>query len=309
MRGGDGRRSRQGERAPSSGSSCGCAPATTESWRDEAAVTIAEAMAVFERAGDDAGLAKGWRLLAWTHGTACHLRQCRGRLGAGPRTRAPRERRAATDARRAPPTRPPPSSARRRSPRRSSAASRSSSRSREIVSAEGILLALLASLLAMEGSFERARELTARRSRDAGRPRPRRARSRARGLEAWRVEMLAGDVPCRRARASPRVRPAHADRREVPALDRQRPARPDAVRARTLRRGGAARPARAGAHDRGRHRHAGALALRPGQGAGPARSFDEAETYVREALEILARDRRTCCSSTAPSSTSPRCSG
>ncbi len=36
-------------------------------------MTIAEAMAVFEEAGDDAGIAKAWRLLAWTHGTACHF--------------------------------------------------------------------------------------------------------------------------------------------------------------------------------------------------------------------------------------------
>ena len=44
-----------------------------ENWREEAAMTIAEAMAVFEEAGDHAGLAKAWRLLAWTHGTACQF--------------------------------------------------------------------------------------------------------------------------------------------------------------------------------------------------------------------------------------------
>ena len=41
-----------------------------ENWRREAAETIAEAMAVFQGAEDHAGLAKAWRLLAWTHGTA-----------------------------------------------------------------------------------------------------------------------------------------------------------------------------------------------------------------------------------------------
>jgi ATP/maltotriose-dependent transcriptional regulator MalT len=41
-----------------------------ENWDDNAVVTIAEAMAVFEETGDHSGLAKGWRLLAWRHGTA-----------------------------------------------------------------------------------------------------------------------------------------------------------------------------------------------------------------------------------------------
>ncbi len=42
-----------------------------DNWREEAATTIAAAMAVFEVADDNAGLAKAWRLLAWTHGTQC----------------------------------------------------------------------------------------------------------------------------------------------------------------------------------------------------------------------------------------------
>ena len=42
-----------------------------ESWHDSATITINDAMAVFEEAGDHAGMAKGWRLLAWRHGTAC----------------------------------------------------------------------------------------------------------------------------------------------------------------------------------------------------------------------------------------------
>ena len=42
-------------------------------WQDEATAAIAEAMTVFEDAGDHAGLAKAWRLLAWTHGTSCRF--------------------------------------------------------------------------------------------------------------------------------------------------------------------------------------------------------------------------------------------
>ena len=42
----------------------------SESWQEEAAVTIAEAMAVLEEAGDDVGLARAWRALNLSHGMA-----------------------------------------------------------------------------------------------------------------------------------------------------------------------------------------------------------------------------------------------
>ncbi|MGH3078802.1 MAG: AAA family ATPase, partial [Gaiellaceae bacterium] len=45
----------------------------TEGWQEDAAITITEAMAVFEPAGDHPGMAKAWRLLAWTHGVACRF--------------------------------------------------------------------------------------------------------------------------------------------------------------------------------------------------------------------------------------------
>ncbi|GIU95468.1 MAG: guanylate cyclase [Gaiellaceae bacterium] len=41
-----------------------------ERWREEAAKTTDAALAIFEAADDHAGLAKCWRLLAWTHGTS-----------------------------------------------------------------------------------------------------------------------------------------------------------------------------------------------------------------------------------------------
>ena len=43
------------------------------SWAEQAASNAEEVLPVFERAGDDAGLASAYRLLAWAHGTACRF--------------------------------------------------------------------------------------------------------------------------------------------------------------------------------------------------------------------------------------------
>ena len=64
-----------------------------EQWRAAAAETIAEAMAVFEAVEDHAGLAKAWRLLAWTHGTACDFGKAAESLGTCARGGANRRRR------------------------------------------------------------------------------------------------------------------------------------------------------------------------------------------------------------------------
>ncbi len=163
-----------------------------EGWRDEAAVVIAEAMAVFESEGDHGGLATAWRLLAWTHGTACHFGLAaeaseralyHARLAGDPR----QETRAATAYAAAAVLGPTPVS---EAIERCDSAVEQVSGDRQ---SEGILLALLASLHAMRGGFDQARELSAR-----GRAMLEELGlgvevARA-GLEAWRVEMLAGDT-------------------------------------------------------------------------------------------------------------------
>jgi class 3 adenylate cyclase/tetratricopeptide (TPR) repeat protein len=161
-----------------------------ESWRAEAAETIARAMAIFEETGDHAGMAKACRLLAWTHGTACHFGDAaeasERALGHAQLAGDVRQQtRAATAYAAAAVFGPTP-------------VAEAIDRCEQMVEqasgdrhSEGILLSLLASLVAMQGSFDRARELS--------------ARSRAvleelgvgveeNALEAWRVEMLAGDV-------------------------------------------------------------------------------------------------------------------
>jgi class 3 adenylate cyclase/tetratricopeptide (TPR) repeat protein len=162
-----------------------------ESWQDEAAETIVPAMAVFEEAGDAAGLAMAWRLLAWTHGTACRFGDA---AEASERALAQAElagdvrqqTRAATAYAAAAIFGPTPVS---------EAIARCESVLERVTGdrqSEGVLNALLASLLAMRGEFDRARELSHRG----------RVQLEELGLdmevasvanEAWRVEMLAGD--------------------------------------------------------------------------------------------------------------------
>ena len=163
----------------------------SEGWRDEAAETIAEAMAIFEGAGDHAGLAKGWRLLAWTHGTACNFG-----LAADASERALEEAERAVDLRQQTRAATAYAAAAIFGP---TPVSDALTRCEQVLArvsgdrqSEGVLNALIASLLAMQGEFERARELTRRG----------RVQLEELGLdvevasvanEAWRVEMLAGD--------------------------------------------------------------------------------------------------------------------
>jgi class 3 adenylate cyclase/tetratricopeptide (TPR) repeat protein len=162
-----------------------------ENWRDVAAETITEAMAVFEASGDDAGLAKSWRLLAWTHGTACHFG-----LAAEASERALEHARAAGDVRQQTRAATAYAAAALYGPTPVAEAIERCELMMPEVSgdrqAEGVLSALLASLLAMSGSHERARELAGHgramlEELDLG------VEVASARLEAWRVEMFAGD--------------------------------------------------------------------------------------------------------------------
>jgi class 3 adenylate cyclase/tetratricopeptide (TPR) repeat protein len=164
-----------------------------DEWRRERVdAEIAAAMRVFEREGDDVGLATAYRLLGWSAGTACCFGDC-----------VEAEERAIEHARRAGdihqewraitayagatslgPTNVDEAIARCESGLEATAGNRQS---------EGNLLAVLGGLYAMQGAFDRARELV-RRARalleelgldlDAARV----------GIEAWRTEMLAGEL-------------------------------------------------------------------------------------------------------------------
>jgi class 3 adenylate cyclase/tetratricopeptide (TPR) repeat protein len=160
----------------------------TEHWRDEAAETIAQAMAVFEESGDDAGLAKAWRLLAWTHGTSLQF---------GLAAEASSHARAAGDTRQRTQAATAYAAAAVFGP---TPVHEAIDRSERIVAevrgdrhSEGIVLALLASLKALQGSFDEARLLVAR-SRSMLEDLGLGVRLARVAHEAWRVEMLAGEV-------------------------------------------------------------------------------------------------------------------
>jgi len=163
------------------------------SWRRESVDrTIAAARDVFATEGDESGLAMAYRLLAWSAGTACRFGDA-----AEASALAFEHARRAGDARQAiraatgfagaallGPTDVDAAIARCEASLDQAAGNRQS---------EGNLLAIMAGLYAMQGSFERARELV-------GRGRTLLAElgldldlARA-DMEAWRVEMLAGDV-------------------------------------------------------------------------------------------------------------------
>ena len=160
-------------------------------WQDEAATIIAEAMAVFEAAGDHAGMARGWRLLAWAHGVACRFG-----LAAEAQERALEEARLAGDKRQE-----------SRSATAYAAAAvfgstplpEATRRCREMLEAvsgdrhsEGLLLGYLAALLALQGSFDEARELC-RRGRALLGELGLDVEGALVDIEAWRIEMLAND--------------------------------------------------------------------------------------------------------------------
>ena len=153
---------------------------------------IADAIDVFEAAGDEAGLAMAWRLLAWVAGTSCRFgdaadaseRAIEHARRAGD---VRQERRAATAygaAASLGPTNVDEAIARCESCLEQTAGDRQS---------EGILLAMLAGLYAMQGSFDHARDLVTR-GRTLLEELDLDVEAARADLEAWRVEMLAGDL-------------------------------------------------------------------------------------------------------------------
>ncbi len=165
----------------------------TQSWRDEAAVTIAEAMAVFQEREDHAGTAKAWRLLAWTHGTACHFA-----LAAEAQENALKYARLADDARQQARAATAYAAAAVFGPTQVSEAidrcelMLEQVRAQATVMPRGSCSLSSAACSAMQGSFDRAQELSAEG----------RAMLEDLGLglegalvdiEAWRVHMLADD--------------------------------------------------------------------------------------------------------------------
>jgi class 3 adenylate cyclase/tetratricopeptide (TPR) repeat protein len=164
-----------------------------ESWRrDNVDRTIAAARDVFAAEGDEAGLAMAYRLLAWSAGTACRFGDA-----ADASALAVEHARRAGDARQAiraatgfagaallGPTNVDEAIARCEASMDQAAGNRQS---------EGNLLAIMAGLYAMQGAFDHARELVGRGRAllselgldlDVARA----------DMEAWRVEMLAGEV-------------------------------------------------------------------------------------------------------------------
>ena len=132
------------------------------------------------------------RLLAWSAGTACRFGDA---ADASERPSSTRDGRA-TSARSAaprPPMRAPPRSARRSSTRRSRAARRALEQTAGDRQSEGNLLAVLGGLYAMQGAFDHARGLRRRARERCSRSSASRWTRLASGIEAWRVEMLAGD--------------------------------------------------------------------------------------------------------------------
>ena len=163
------------------------------SWRRETVdQTIAAARDVFATEDDESGLAMAYRLLAWSAGTACRFGDAADASAlaleharrAGDARQAIRAATAFAGAALLGPTNVDEAIARCESSLDQAAGNRQS---------EGNLLAIMAGLYAMQGAFDHAREL-------AGRGRALLSElgldldvARA-DMEAWRVEMLAGDV-------------------------------------------------------------------------------------------------------------------
>ncbi len=153
---------------------------------------ITEAIDVFERADDDAGLAMAWRLRAWAAGTACRFGD-----SADASSRAIEYARSATDVRQE----------RRAATAYAGAASLGPTNVDEAIArcewcleqtvgdrqSEGNLLAVLGGLYAMQGAFDHARSLVGKGRallEELGLD----VETARVDLEAWRVEMLAGQI-------------------------------------------------------------------------------------------------------------------
>ena len=164
----------------------------SEGWHDRAAATAAEAMAVFEEIGDHAGLARGWRLLAWTHGTSLQYG-----MAAETSANALEHARLAGDARLLTQSAMEYAAA---AALGSTPVAEAIERSEQVLlqvsgdrHAEAVIRAILGSLLACHGSFDRARELASQSLATLEDLRLDIAFARM-CLESWRVEMLAGEL-------------------------------------------------------------------------------------------------------------------
>ena len=187
--------------------------AGVDEWRRETVdAEIDAAKAVFEQRGDEAGLALAYRLLAWSAGIACRFGDA-----ADANAKAVEHARRAGDLREERralmayagaislgPTNVDEAIARCEEGLEATAGNRQS---------EGILLALLGGLYAMQGAFDRARELVT-----SGRALLEElgldivvARV---GIEAWRTELLAGEIEAaeRELRRSYETLEAHGER-------------------------------------------------------------------------------------------------
>ena len=128
-------------------------------------------------------------------------------------------------------------------------------------------------------------------------------------LEAWRVEMLAGDVETaeHELRRGYDLLQAVGEKyflSTVAGLLGQ-----TLYRARSPRRGRAARTARTRTCRRRRHRHASPLALRSREGPHAERDRPARERRSSARRSRSSSRRTPCCSSSARCSTSPRCYG
>ena len=129
-----------------------------EHWREEVAREAERLIPVLQEQRADAELAKAWRLLGFVHGSVCRYGEAARRCSEAAEARAARERPAARGAERVRYTRRR-CTGRRRPGRPSSTASISTTQGLSDRQAEALVLCSLAQLRAMQGDFERAREL------------------------------------------------------------------------------------------------------------------------------------------------------
>ena len=203
-----------------------------ESWRVLAAETIVEAMADFEAANDHSGLAKAWRLLAWSHGTACEFG-----LAAEASEKALHHARIADDIRQSKRAATAYAAAALFGPTPvAEGVERGETIAEQVEGdrqSQGVVLALLSSLVAMGGDFDRARNLSARARALLDEIGATDLRASA-ALEAWRVELHGRGHRVRGARAPVRLRAADRDRRAILALDGDGLTGADPLRARAI---------------------------------------------------------------------------
>ena len=227
-----------------------------------------QAAELFEAAGDEAGLARAWRLAGSLHATAG---QYEAAAEAAERVVAHATR--AGDKRLASRAAAGYATIARAGSMTAAEVARRCGPLLDQVSgdrkAEAVILGVIAVAEAMQGRFDRARDLHTRAKMILGEL-GRSVVAASTSIEGSRIEMLAGDAVRAEALLAADSRRARADRRALLPVDGRRPARardrgPGPARGRRRRR----RP-RDRAHRRGRHRVPDPVAHRPRQGPRPA---------------------------------------